>query len=231
DEIIKEAIEKYPNAKALILTHPNYYGMGMDLEASIAYAHAHKIPVLVDEAHGAHFCLGGAFPKSALAYGADIVVHSAHKTLPAMTMGSYLHINSRLVKEEKVSTYLSMLQSSSPSYPIMTSLDIARFTIARIKEKGHDEIVEFLREFKEELSTIPQIAILQYPLQDELKVTVQTRCQLSGYELQSLFEKVGIYTEMADPYNVLFILPLQVNKTYMKAIEMIRLVFHLIILQ
>lgn len=222
DEIIKEAIEKYPNAKALILTHPNYYGMGMDLEASIAYAHAHKIPVLVDEAHGAHFCLGGAFPKSALAYGADIVVHSAHKTLPAMTMGSYLHINSRLVKEEKVSTYLSMLQSSSPSYPIMTSLDIARFTIARIKEKGHDEIVEFLRGFKDELCSIPQIAILRYPLQDELKVTVQTRCQLSGYELQSVFEKVGIYTEMADPYNVLFILPLQVNKEYMKAIEMIR---------
>ncbi|HDR4422695.1 TPA: aminotransferase class I/II-fold pyridoxal phosphate-dependent enzyme [Bacillus cereus] len=222
DEIIKEAIEKYPNAKALILTHPNYYGMGMDLEASIAYAHAHKIPVLVDEAHGAHFCLGGAFPKSALAYGADIVVHSAHKTLPAMTMGSYLHINSRLVKEEKVSTYLSMLQSSSPSYPIMTSLDIARFTIARIKEQGHDKIAEFLREFKEALSSIPQIAILQYPLQDELKVTVQTRCQLSGYELQSVFEKVGIYTEMADPYNVLFILPLQVNKEYMKAIEMIR---------
>ncbi|ALQ65884.1 arginine decarboxylase [Bacillus cereus] len=222
NEVIKEAIEKYPNAKALILTHPNYYGMGVDLEESIAYAHAHKIPVLVDEAHGAHFCLGGAFPKSALAYGADIVVHSAHKTLPAMTMGSYLHINSNLVKEEKVSTYLSMLQSSSPSYPIMTSLDIARFTIARIKEEGHDEIVEFLREFKEELSSIPQIAILQYPLQDELKVTVQTRCQLSGYELQSVFEKVGIYTEMADPYNVLFILPLQANKEYMKAIEMIR---------
>ncbi|MBK5348127.1 aminotransferase class I/II-fold pyridoxal phosphate-dependent enzyme [Bacillus sp. TH22] len=223
DEIIKEAITKYPNAKALILTHPNYYGMGIDLEASIAYAHAHKIPVLVDEAHGAHFCIGDPFPKSALVYGADIVVHSAHKTLPAMTMGSYLHINSRLVSEEKVSSYLSMLQSSSPSYPIMASLDIARFAIAVIKEEGHDEIVEFLRRFKEGLRSIPQIAILQYPSQDELKVTVETRCQLSGYELQSVFEKVGIYTEMADPYNVLFILPLQVNEGYMKAIEIIRL--------
>ncbi|MEK4575542.1 aminotransferase class I/II-fold pyridoxal phosphate-dependent enzyme [Bacillus sp. FSL E2-8868] len=223
DEVIKEAITKYPNAKALILTHPNYYGMGIDLEASIAYAHAHKIPVLVDEAHGAHFCIGDPFPKSALVYGADIVVHSAHKTLPAMTMGSYLHINSRLVSEEKVSSYLSMLQSSSPSYPIMASLDIARFAIAVIKEEGHDEIVEFLRRFKEGLRSIPQIAILQYPSQDELKVTVQTRCQLSGYELQSVFEKVGIYTEMADPYNVLFILPLQVNEGYMKAIEIIRL--------
>ncbi|EOO12709.1 aminotransferase class I/II-fold pyridoxal phosphate-dependent enzyme [Bacillus cereus] len=223
DEVIKEAITKYPNAKALILTHPNYYGMGIDLEVSIAYAHAHKIPVLVDEAHGAHFCIGDPFPKSALVYGADIVVHSAHKTLPAMTMGSYLHINSRLVSEEKVSSYLSMLQSSSPSYPIMASLDIARFAIAVIKEEGHDEIVEFLRRFKEGLRSIPQIAILQYPSQDELKVTVQTRCQLSGYELQSVFEKVGIYTEMADPYNVLLILPLQVNEGYMKAIEIIRL--------
>ncbi|PFN29172.1 aminotransferase class I/II-fold pyridoxal phosphate-dependent enzyme [Bacillus cereus] len=223
DEVIREAIERYPNAKALILTHPNYYGMGMNLEASIAYAHAHKIPVLVDEAHGAHFCIGEPFPKSALAYGADIVVHSAHKTLPAMTMGSYLHINSHLVNEGKVSNYLSMLQSSSPSYPIMASLDIARFTIASIKEKGYDKIIEFLRGFKEELCSIPQIAILQYPLQDELKVTVQTRCQLSGYELQSVFEEVGIYTEMADPYNVLFILPLQVNEGYMKAIEMIRI--------
>lgn len=61
DEVIKGAIKRYPNAKALILTHPNYYGMGIDLEASIAYAHAHKIPVLVDEAHGAHFCLGNHF--------------------------------------------------------------------------------------------------------------------------------------------------------------------------
>ncbi|MGE7874615.1 aminotransferase class I/II-fold pyridoxal phosphate-dependent enzyme [Bacillus paramycoides] len=222
EEVIKKAIARYPDAKALILTHPNYYGMGIDLEESIAYAHAHKIPVLVDEAHGAHFCIGEPFPKSALAYGADIVVHSAHKTLPAMTMGSYLHINSRLVNEEKVSAYLSMLQSSSPSYPIMASLDIARFTIAGIKEKGYDEIVEFLRRFKEGLRSIPQIATLQYPLQDELKVTVQTRCQLSGYELQSVFEKAGIYTEMADPYNVLFILPLQVNEEYMKEIEILR---------
>ena len=155
NEIIKNAIGKYPNAKALILTHPNYYGMGMDLEASIAFAHAHKIPVLVDEAHGAHLCLGEPFPKSALTYGADIVVHSAHKTLP-MTMGSYLHINSHLVDEDKVTTYLSMLQSSSPSYPIMASLDIARFTMARIKEEGHSEIVEFYEDLRNNYVLFPK---------------------------------------------------------------------------
>ncbi|WIY61384.1 aminotransferase class I/II-fold pyridoxal phosphate-dependent enzyme [Bacillus arachidis] len=222
-EVIKRAVKQYPEAKALILTHPNYYGMGVDLKESIMCAHAHKIPVLVDEAHGAHFCIGEPFPKSALEYGADIVVHSAHKTLPAMTMGSYLHINSDLVHEEKVSSYLSMLQSSSPSYPIMASLDVARFALANMKEKGCHKIVKFARRFRKELQSIPQIAVLQYPLQDELKVTVQTRCELSGYELQSIFEKIGIYAEMADPYNVLFILPLQVNEQYIKAIEVIRL--------
>ncbi|PGZ94433.1 arginine decarboxylase [Bacillus pseudomycoides] len=218
-ELIETAIQKYPQAKALILTHPNYYGMGIDLEKSVALAHAHRIPVLVDEAHGAHFCVGEPFPKSALAYGADVVVHSAHKTLPAMTMGSYLHVNSTLVDEEKVSSYLNILQSSSPSYPIMASLDIARFALAKIKEEGCKEIVAFTKQFREALNRIPQLAVLDYPIQDALKVTVQTCCKLSGYELQRVFEEIGIYVEMADPYNVLLILPLQVNEDYIKAID------------
>ncbi|MGG2017258.1 aminotransferase class I/II-fold pyridoxal phosphate-dependent enzyme [Bacillus sp. S10(2024)] len=218
-ETIEDAILQYPQTKALILTHPNYYGMGVDLEKSIVLAHKNGIPVLVDEAHGAHFCIGEPFPTSALAYGADVVVHSAHKTLPAMTMGSYLHVNSSLVDEEKVSSYLNILQSSSPSYPIMASLDIARFVLAKIKEEGGKEIATFTRQFRGALDRIPQLAVLDYPILDALKVTVQTRCKLSGYELQRLFEEVGMYVEMADLYNVLLILPLQVNGEYIKVIE------------
>ncbi|MEI4804290.1 aminotransferase class I/II-fold pyridoxal phosphate-dependent enzyme [Bacillus sp. NPDC077411] len=221
-ETIEDAILQYPQTKALILTHPNYYGVGVDLEKSIALAHKNGIPVLVDEAHGAHFCIGEPFPTSALAYGADIVVHSAHKTLPAMTMGSYLHVNSSLVDEEKVSFYLNMLQSSSPSYPIMVSLDIARFVLAKIREEGGKEIAAFTQRFREKLNRIPQLAVLDYPIQDALKVTVQTRCKLSGYELQRLFEEIGIYVEMADPYNVLLILPLQVNEDYIQVIDKIQ---------
>ncbi|MEI2401094.1 arginine decarboxylase, partial [Paenibacillus phytohabitans] len=82
------------------------------------------------------------FPSSALSLGADIVVHSAHKTLPAMTMGSFLHINSQLIKHEEVESYLQILQSSSPSYPIMASLDLARHYLAMVKEKGTDEIIK-----------------------------------------------------------------------------------------
>lgn len=219
---IKKAVEMHPNAKALVLTHPNYYGMGIDLKETIALAHEHNIPVLVDEAHGAHLCIGEPFPLSALTYGADVVVHSAHKTLPAMTMGSYLHVNSQLVDPNKVSMYLSMLQSSSPSYPIMASLDLARFALAELKEEGCANTMKFLDDFRKELRHIPQIKVLEYSVQDPVKITIQTRSELSGYELQRILEKQGLYTEMADPYNVLLIMPLVRNEQYMKAVHTIK---------
>ncbi|MFX3624227.1 MAG: aminotransferase class I/II-fold pyridoxal phosphate-dependent enzyme [Ectobacillus sp.] len=216
-ETVQAALDKYPEAKAIILTHPNYYGMAYNLKEIIALAHQKGIPVLVDEAHGAHFCLGSPFPKSAIEYGADIVVHSAHKTLPAMTMGSYLHINSTIVEAEKVSLYLSMLQSSSPSYPIMASLDLARFSLANLKNLGIEESSAFLHNIKEELRAVPQIKVIDSPMQDPLRIILQTKCSLSGYELQKLLEQEGIYTEMADPYNVLLMLPLEPQKRYTKA--------------
>ncbi len=218
-ETVRAALEQYPRAKAVILTHPNYYGQATDLTAIIELAHNMDIPVLVDEAHGAHFCLGKPFPKSALEYGADLVVHSAHKTLPAMTMGSYLHFNSRLVDQEEVSRYISMLQSSSPSYPIMASLDLARFSLACWKESGTEELQSFIIRFRKSLENIRQIKVLSHTNQDPLKVTIQTRCHLSGYELQGLFEQRGIYTELADPYNILLILPLHVSEVYLEAVS------------
>jgi arginine/lysine/ornithine decarboxylase len=88
EKIVEKAISLYPNAKAVVLTYPNYYGMVYDLKSIIDLAHLKNIPVLVDEAHGPHFIIGEPFPASAIQLGADMVVHSAHKTLPAMTMGS-----------------------------------------------------------------------------------------------------------------------------------------------
>ncbi len=134
-EIVERAISLYPQAKALCLTYPNYYGMVYDLKSIIELAHVHHIPVLVDEAHGPHFILGDPFPETAIQLGADMVVHSAHKTLPAMTMGSYLHINSNRINSDKVRDYLQMLQSSSPSYVIMASLDLARNYLASLQPK------------------------------------------------------------------------------------------------
>ncbi len=162
-ETVKEAMNLYPEAKALILTYPNYYGMGYELQEIIKEAHLYDIPVLVDEAHGPHFILGAPFPPSALQLGADMAVQSAHKTLPAMTMGSFLHVNSSRINHNKVKEYLAMFQSSSPSYPIMASLDLARNYLATYTSIDLSFLLNEIQRFKQELADIPVIKVLEYP--------------------------------------------------------------------
>ena len=205
-EIVARAMDLYPHAKGLILTYPNYYGMVNELGKIIEMAHSRKIPVLVDEAHGAHFISGGEFPKSAVQLGADIVVQSAHKTLPAMTMGSYLHFNSSLLSADAVENYLHILQSSSPSYPIMASLDFARSYIGTYLAEDHDYLQGQLDHFKQNLMELRGVKVLTGS--DSLKITLQTENEWNGFQMQQEFEKEGIFTELADPFNVLLVLPL-----------------------
>lgn len=202
-EGVQAAIGQYPNAKALILTYPNYYGLTYDLKSLIDLAHEHTIPVLVDEAHGVHFIAGDYFPASAVELGADIVVQSAHKTLPAMTMGAFLHYQSNSVSLSKLKFYLQALQSSSPSYPLMASLDLARSYLGTYKQEDLSYLKSELQEFRGKLEKLASIQIL--PGDDPLKLTIQSS---SGFELQARLESKGIYTELADPYNVLLVLPL-----------------------
>lgn len=211
-ESVAQAFAHFPQVKALLVTYPTYYGLAQqNIRDIIAIAHAHDAVVLVDEAHGAHFTLP-RFPESALRHGADVVIHSAHKTLPAMTMGSYLHIGSGRVSRSRIEYYLQMLQSSSPSYPIMGSLDIARFYLATyIKETP---LIDSIETFKHALHALDGIRVLEAPADcelDPLKVTIQSTNHVSGYALQAALEAVGIYPELADPYNVLLILPLAVT--------------------
>ncbi|MFC0274241.1 aminotransferase class I/II-fold pyridoxal phosphate-dependent enzyme [Metabacillus herbersteinensis] len=215
-DTVKEAIKRYPNANALILTNPNYYGLANSLKDIIKLAHNAGIPVLIDEAHGTHFILGAPFPTSAIEYGADVVVQSAHKTLPAMTMGSYLHVNSRLVDQEKITRYLSILQSSSPSYPIMASLDLARAYLEDCKETNKKEmILTSSSDLRNQLSLLNGIEVVNSKdskiKTDPLKITVKSSQELTGFDLQTVFESNGIYGEMADVQNFLLVLPLKGN--------------------
>ncbi|MCR2823352.1 aminotransferase class I/II-fold pyridoxal phosphate-dependent enzyme [Lederbergia panacisoli] len=222
-ELIRHAIGEYPHAKVLILTYPDYYGQAYHIKEIIDIAHEHNMIVLVDEAHGAHFQLGDPFPASSLELGADIVVHSAHKTLPAMTMGSFLHINSEKISEQKVEFYLNVLQSSSPSYPIMASLDYARYYLSNFTK---EDIAFFIQErhlFIKQLQEGSGLAVIT--TDDPLKLIVRHE-SLTGFELQSQFEKAGIFSELADLYQVLLILPLVKQDTrfpFSEAIERIRL--------
>ena len=210
-ETILKSLNEYPDVKAIILTYPNYYGMGTELLSIIKEAHKRDVLVLVDEAHGAHFAAGSPFPQSAISLGADIVVHSAHKTLPAMTMGSYLHINSDLADQQRVEEYLRMLQSSSPSYPIMLSLDLARAFLEGYSDIDKEYLMEQIMLFKQYFWNHDELDILESKdsaIQDPLKLIVYHKNGLSGFELQRLMEKEGVYLELASEKFVLLVLPL-----------------------
>ncbi len=211
-ETVKAAYAAYPDVKAIILTNPNYYGMTADLKPIIAFAQEHGMTVLIDEAHGAHFGIGKPFPDSAVSKGADVVVQSAHKTLPAMTMGSFLHVNERYPHLDKLKTFLAMLQSSSPSYPIMASLDAARHYVSQLEKKDIQAILESIGQFLQSLQAIEHIRAVHSELpnyeQDPLKVIVQSKVGISGFELQKQLERQAVFTELADENNVLFVMPL-----------------------
>jgi len=201
------------DAKAVLLTNPNYYGIGADLTDIAKLVHQYKIPLLVDEAHGAHFGFHPSFPASALVMGADVVVQSTHKTLSAMTMGSVLHVKSNFVDVERLKLFLSMVQSSSPSYPIMASIEL---TYSWIKEQGaclwekQLDAISWLYENTIGLKNIKLITdIDKCYYKDPLKIIIQTKNNLfTGFNLQALLEERGIYFEMADLYNALAIITL-----------------------
>lgn len=203
---VKEGIKLYPDAKALILTYPNYYGLTYDLKSIIDEAHGHGIPVLVDEAHGVHFVAAHYFPESAVSLGADIVVQSAHKTLPAMTMAAFLHFQTDLISKSRLEFYLQALQSSSPSYPLMASLDLARSYLGTYSLEDLHYLQEEIESFRNVVNNFENVKLLQP--NDPLKMTISVQGSMSGFELQSILESKGIFTELADPNNVLFVLPL-----------------------
>ncbi|MGY3778667.1 aminotransferase class I/II-fold pyridoxal phosphate-dependent enzyme [Isobaculum melis] len=202
--LLAEAIATYPAAKVLILTYPNYYGQTYDLKALIHLAHAHDICVLVDEAHGAHLIVSEELPKSATQLGADVVVQSAHKMLPAMTQAAYLHVMTSRVSERKIAQYLHQLQTSSPSYLLMLSLDIARqFAGTFTKEDW-----AYTKKQNQKWRALFEAAGLMVWQPDDLMKLIVFKEAVSGSALATFLEKDGLYAEMADATKVVLTLPL-----------------------
>ncbi len=141
-DTVAHALEEHPDIQAVLVVSPTYDGIVSDMESIAKIVHAHGIPLIVDEAHGAHLPLVKTLPTSALTCGADIVIHSLHKTLPAFTQTALLHINSDLVDEAVVRRFLGIYQSSSPSYLLMASMDQC-FRI--LKECGQQLFADFRR--------------------------------------------------------------------------------------
>ncbi|WP_242973501.1 aminotransferase class I/II-fold pyridoxal phosphate-dependent enzyme [Clostridium thermosuccinogenes] len=210
---VEDAIRDNPDAVGVLLTRPNYYGVCADIESIASVVHAYGKVLAVDEAHGAHLAFEGSLPKAAMDVGADICVQSAHKTLPALTQGSYLHVRKDRIDIEKLKFYLRMLQTSSPSYLIMASLDMAR---ALMQYEGC-RILGRLRQYVERLRhsvdrmhgiKMPQITHFGREMaQDWTRVVLNVEgLGCSGFEAErKLRAEYGIQVEMSDLYNVVCI--------------------------
>ncbi|SDJ34081.1 aminotransferase class I/II-fold pyridoxal phosphate-dependent enzyme [Natribacillus halophilus] len=193
----------YPEARGLLLSSPSYYGYVGELEGAMAVAKRNGAHVLVDEAHGAHLHIDSAFPVSALAAGADAVVQSAHKTLPALTMGAFLHLRSK-ADESRCRYWLQRLQTSSPSYPVLASLDVARAYNASL---SGESIAAHLQAFRGKLDeSYPGMVVEN---DDPLKLILRVPDGWNGSEWEAHLHTKGIYPELSDRRHVLLVLPLQ----------------------
>ncbi|WP_138756072.1 aminotransferase class I/II-fold pyridoxal phosphate-dependent enzyme [Paenibacillus sinopodophylli] len=217
---VEEALVKYPEAKAVFLSNPNYYGMNVRLTPYVELVHQYNLPILIDEAHGAHYSMHGELPPSAVSEGADAVVQSAHKTLPTLTMGAMLHVQGERISRQQLSESLAMIQSSSPSFPIMASIDISRAMIDALGAKLFQQSLDSANIFRAWLDK-QSTGICEMKAEssewhdlcnDPLRVVLyDKRGKLTGYELQQQLESRGCYVEMADPRYVVLVLGIQAS--------------------
>lgn len=196
-EQVEQALLEYPDIRAVMIVSPTYDGVVSDVKSIAEIAHRHGIPLIVDEAHGAHFGFHPYFPKNSNQLGADLVIHSVHKTLPSLTQTALLHMNGNLVERSRVELYLRMLQTSSPSYVLMASIDGCMESLEQVDD--FVEYVENLKDFEDELHNLSVLKRVKTQHYDGSKIVISTRnCGISGKELKDeLLQKFHLQLEMA----------------------------------
>ena len=171
-EDVKVALAANEEIRAVVLVSPTYDGVVSDIEAIAAAVHEKGIPLIVDEAHGAHFGFHPYFPERAVKLGADLVINSLHKTLPSLTQTAIIHINGEIVNREKVRRYLHMLQSSSPSYVLLASIDAC---IQLLKKDGgelFDQYASMLSETRKKLKSLKCLRLIATEHYDRSKILI-----------------------------------------------------------
>lgn len=204
EEDVIKSIDENLDAKALVLTYPTYYGATYDLEKICEYAHKKNMVVIVDEAHGAHLGLSEKLPKTALEQGADIVIQSTHKTLPSFTQSSMLHIKGGKVDSSKISEILRIIETSSPSYLLMSSLEIATEIYEKYGRDLMDKLLENIDNFIKDISKNDFVEV--YNKFDKTKIFISLKkLGITGYELEKILRKNNIQVELSNYYGVLLI--------------------------
>ncbi|AOM84642.1 aminotransferase class I/II-fold pyridoxal phosphate-dependent enzyme [Salisediminibacterium beveridgei] len=211
-ETLTTALEDHPDTVMVIFTHPTYEGYAGPLKTLMDLVRARGMISAVDEAHGAHF-MSPALPDHAISAGADIVVQSAHKMLPALTMGAWLHLGKTAPwHSEKVRRVSQMLQSSSPSYLIMASLDAARSTLACLdKHVITDQISEYqklVRQLTEESAATVMPENLGEYRRDPYKLPIVSSEEMKAAVWKAQLEKRFAYPELQGARHVLLTMPL-----------------------
>lgn len=203
-ETVSEALEQNADARCVVIVSPTYDGVVSDVEGIAEVVHEKGIPLIVDEAHGAHFGFHSYFPENANQQGGDIVIHSVHKTLPSLTQTALLHINGNRVDRQKVRKYLRMLQSSSPSYVLMASIDACMDFLEREGEKSFDTYVHHLTQLRDGLKEMKHLQLVESQWYDKSKIVVSSRhTELTGPQLADRLRwDYHLESEMAAGYYV-----------------------------
>jgi arginine decarboxylase len=221
-EQIKDALNKYPEVKAVFITSPTYNGIVTELKKIVNLCHKKGKIVLVDEAHGPHLLFNKQLPESAVSAGADLCVQSTHKVLSALSQGSVLHFNSKLIDLDRVKKIVSMLQTTSPNYLILASLDLARRQVFLHGEDTFNKIIQYAEYGRSYINnninfmkciTRNEINNLGFDL-DVTKLTINvTKSGLSGYDIENLLaKKYNVQLDYADVFNLVAILGEGSNK-------------------
>ena len=227
-ETVAKALALHPDAKGLFIINPTYYGFTADLQEIVRLAHSYDIPVLVDEAHGAHLPFHEDLPLSAMACGADMSATSTHKMGGSLTQSSVLFVKEGLIDPKRVKAVLNLTQTTSPSYILLASIDLAR---KQMFFKGHEILqrtLELTDQLRSELSDIPGIKVIGDEMLDlpgcyswdRTKVAINVKSLgYSGFDVENILRKdYKIQVELADLYNVLFLLSIGDNEETIKTL-------------
>ncbi len=209
---LEQNLLENPGTRAVFLTSPNYYGVCSNLEEIVNLTSACNLKVGVDEAHGAHFPFHPLFPPTAMEAGVDLSVQSAHKTLSSFTQSSFLHWKEGNIPLNCVKSALRLLQSTSPSYLLLVSLDASRWQMEQKGEEFFQKAIELTQEAKKEINRIPGLRTLEEKYLgpqkswglDPIKLTINLHeAGFSGFQAARILRKCGVEVELADSWNVL----------------------------
>ncbi|MDC3412780.1 aminotransferase class I/II-fold pyridoxal phosphate-dependent enzyme [Aquibacillus sp. 3ASR75-11] len=213
---VSKALQAHPDAKAVLVINPTYFGIAADLKKIVDIAHEWDTPVLVDEAHGVHIHFHEQLPISAMDAGADLAATSVHKLGGSLTQSSILNLKEGLVSHERVQSVLSMLTTTSTSYILLASLDAARKHLATMGKSLINETIKLAQSAREVINQIPGLycvgeeiigseAIYAY---DPTKLIISVKnLGLTGYDVEVwLREHCSIEVELSDLYNILCII-------------------------